>query len=129
MVIAAHFLAAPQADSTFKRFLTLLASQKPDHQFIFLSDEESLQHLPAFENARKVTVSPAIKNGLMLQYWYRFKLPKLLRKYAVDVFLTDAGATCESASIQQLEWLDDIIFLHKKQKPPRRLAVLTEAFY
>jgi len=66
-------------------------------------------------NVKMIAVKPATKNGLMLHYWYRFKLAKLLKKYAADIFITDSGASCSSA-LPQLLWVDDISFLQKQSK-------------
>jgi glycosyltransferase involved in cell wall biosynthesis len=111
MVIAAHFLAAAGEDSLFFNGIKALVSEKGDEQFVFFVPESFLEKLESSPNLRLIPVRPAIKNGLMLHYWYRFKLAKLLKKYAVDLFITDAGATCKSTGIPQLLWVNDISFL------------------
>ena len=120
MVIAAHFLSPPSAQSSFFDFLVQLATQKQDQQFVFFVDEERFKMMAAPANITLVLVRPAIKNGLMLQYWYRFKLAKQLKKYAVDVLLSDSGAINEQVALPQLIWVDDIGFL--QPKPPSKTA-------
>ena len=114
MVIAAHFLAPPSAQSCFFDLLFKLALQEQDQQFIFFVDGERLKTMAPSANIKTILVSPAIKNGLMLQYWYRFKLAKQLKKYATDVFLSDSGAINDQVAVPQLIWVDDIGFLQPK---------------
>lgn len=115
MVIAAYFLDTSLPGSSLFTCLNLLASTRPDDELVFFVDEQSQKTIPPQANIKLVLVKPAVKNGLMLTYWHRFKLPKQLKKHAADIFISDAGAFCAGASIPQLAWIEDISFIDKKQ--------------
>jgi hypothetical protein len=115
MVIAAHFIAASTPNSLLLPCLQSLALKKAEVQFVFFIDEELERSIKVAENIKIIIVRPATKNGLILHYWYRFKLPKQLRKYAADIFISESGAFSPSLSIPQLMWVNDISFFDKKR--------------
>ena len=88
MTIAAHITDGNLFGSSFlTAYLPQLAAQHPQHHFIFFT-EQPLQ-TTAVANITQVSISPAIKNSLLLHYWYNFKLPVLLKKYNASVFISE----------------------------------------
>jgi glycosyltransferase involved in cell wall biosynthesis len=114
MIIAAHIFAATPEESSLYHCLRLLAEEKQDTRFIFFVDEKwkAITDLPV--NTECKAISPAPKNGLLLHYWYSFKLPALLKKYQVTHFVSESGAISLKVHIPQFLWLNDISFLQKK---------------
>jgi glycosyltransferase involved in cell wall biosynthesis len=115
MVIAAHILAASTSNGILLECLQALALKKREVKFVLFVDEEAQRNIRLTGNVQTIIVKPATKNGLMLHYWYRFKLAKQLRKYAVDIFISDSGAFSPSLSIPYLMWVNDISFFDKKK--------------
>lgn len=114
MTIAAHIFAATPGESTLYHCLRLLAEEKQDTRFIFFVDEKwkAIAGLPA--NIECITISPALKNGLLLHYWYNFKLPALLKKYHTTHFISESGVVSLRTHLPQFLWLNNISFLQKK---------------
>lgn len=55
---------------------------------------------------------PAATNSLLLKFWYDVKLPAILKKHEVDVFVTGAGICSLTARIAQCLVIDDLSYLH-----------------
>lgn len=114
MIIAAHISAAAPGDSFLHHCLCLLAAEKQDARFIFFVDEKwkAVAGLPG--NIEYAAISPALKNGLLLHYWYNFKLPALLKKYQATHFIAESGAVSLRVRIPQYLLLNNLSFLQKK---------------
>ena len=79
MVIAAH-LSRPGPDG--QSYLSaLLHAQTASDRIVIFVDKKDRQIFRLPSNAVVVEINPSLKNGLLLRFWYRFKLPALLRQY------------------------------------------------
>ena len=115
MTIAAHIDPVPLHGSILCRPMMLLAAQNPGDHFIFFINkiDKSIRQPP---NCTPVVISPAIKNNLLLHYWYNFKLPTLLTRYNADAFINESSVCSFRADIPQFTLIRDIEFLGNKSK-------------
>ena len=91
MTIAAHVTTGKGFHQDFLLDqLIFLANLHPnDHIITFVSDTSWYStELP--ENLTPVVIHPAIRNRLLLYYWYNYRLPALLDRYNADAFISDA---------------------------------------
>lgn len=105
MIIAAHCIIYQKKQQSYLLEVLLnLAAQQPQHHFILLTEIK----IPLAENLKNIKcllMQPAIKNKLSLQYWYRFKMPGILQKNTVNIFISEAGMLCKNLPIPQYLFL------------------------
>jgi glycosyltransferase involved in cell wall biosynthesis len=89
----------------------LLVEKYPQHNFLFISDRPEIKEQVHAENVLSLVMGPQTKNSLLLQYWFNYKLPALLRKYKVDVFLGMDGSCSLRTKVPQCLLLQDLSFL------------------
>ncbi|MFZ1529519.1 MAG: hypothetical protein WAT19_12250 [Ferruginibacter sp.] len=99
MTIAAHIHSFDTGESFLSEMMKLIAIQQPGHHFILFSEKEPQGQLPA--NCTPVSINPKLKNRLLLHYWYNYKLPGLLQRYAANIFLSENGVLSLGTIIPQ----------------------------
>lgn len=115
MTIAVH-MDTFKDDSFLWNCISRLSLQNANDHFIIFTEEKKLPP-PAFgSNCTPVIISPAIKNSLLLHYWYNYKLPALLKKYNAAVFISQTGAVSLRTTIPQVMIMADD-FLWYKNRP------------
>jgi glycosyltransferase involved in cell wall biosynthesis len=95
---------------------SLLAGMNPADHFIFISDSPYDPALVFHPNITPVLLPPQMKNNLLQQYWYHFKLPRIIQKYNAQVFISSTGLCSLRTNAEQYLFLDDKITGHKKGK-------------
>ncbi len=108
MTIAVHIShTGEQGPEFLHSCFTIIARQYTQHQFVFFKERN--QHLFLQENnCRFFNISPSIKNNLLLHYWYNYKIPGLLQKYNVDVFINDFAVASLKTSVRQCMLVKDL---------------------
>lgn len=71
--------------------LEKLTEKYPRHRFIYLFDKPYTGNRVFAKNVLPVVALPQTTSNLRLQYWFNFKVPKLLRQHKADVFLSLDG--------------------------------------
>lgn len=103
MVIAAHIWGENIEQSLLLFALKKTASLQPDNKFIFLTNA-ALAHLP--QNCVQVNINPRPTNKVLLYYWYNYKLPKLLLKYSITAFISNAGMLASVNTAKQFLFIE-----------------------
>jgi len=114
MTIAAHIIINNNGNSFLLETLGRLALQQPDDHFIFFIEKEMLLPATVATNITRVIVQPALRNSLLLHYWYQFKLPTLIKRYNAGIFLTEQSVLSAKVNIPQVMMITDDLLLHKK---------------
>lgn len=70
------------------QLITNISLKYPQHQFIFITDKENVSEQKLQKNSKIIIAGPTTTNNISLQYWINFKLPKLLKQYRADVFIS-----------------------------------------
>jgi glycosyltransferase involved in cell wall biosynthesis len=100
--------------------LRYLANNFPEHQFIFIFPRRSDNRIRFSSNVTPVIIEPNTKHPLFLKYWYDVKLPGVLRKYNVDVFVSFDGWCSLTTRVAQCLVIPYLNFLNYSlhfQKP------------
>jgi glycosyltransferase involved in cell wall biosynthesis len=111
--------------------LNHLSKKNPQHQFIYIFDKPYNDRLVFAKNVTPVIAGPKTSNSLRLQYWFNYKIPALLRKHKVDVFLSMEGICSLRTKIPQCFLISDLSFLRSPQvvkKQSRFYKKYTAAF-
>jgi glycosyltransferase involved in cell wall biosynthesis len=101
------------ADFIFECF-SILANQYPQHQFIYFTEEEFGKKNSTSKNITAINAGPKSKNPLLFQYWLNYKLPSLLRKHKVDVFVS-TGYCSLRTKVPQCIIVNNLSFLQQPQ--------------
>lgn len=111
MVIAAYIDSLHLPSSQLFQSLYYLAKKNPVHHFIIFSEKNAIEKEgPA--NMEFTDVKSG-KTSIGLYYWYNIKLPALLKKIKVNVFISDSGICSLNAKIPQWIQVTNTGFLHK----------------
>lgn len=114
MTIAAHISINHNGNSLLLETLGRLALQHPEDHFIFFMEKEMLLPATLSKNITPVSIQPALKNSLLLHYWYLFKLPPLLKRYNAGIFLSEISIVSAKVIVPQLMMVTDDLLLQKK---------------
>jgi glycosyltransferase involved in cell wall biosynthesis len=91
-----------------------IASQFPQHQFIYFTDKGFDVQAITSKNITAINAGLKIKNPLLFQYWLNYKLPSLLRKHKVDVFVSTNSCSLHT-KVPQCLIVNDLSFLQQPQ--------------
>jgi glycosyltransferase involved in cell wall biosynthesis len=91
-----------------------LAQQHPQHQFIYLCSGVFNEIYITSKNTKAISIGSFTKNSLLLQYRLNYKLPALLRKQKVDVFISTNYCSLRT-KVPQCLIINNLSFLHHPQ--------------
>ncbi len=91
-----------------------LAKKFPQHQFLFIGDKAINDQRILADNILPVITGPKTKNRLLLQYWLNYKVPAVLRKHKVDVFVSIGNCSLRT-KVPQCLVINELSFLHYPQ--------------
>jgi len=97
----------------------------PEHQFIFIFDRPYDDEFIFSDNVTPVVVSPPARHPFLWYIWFEWQVPRILRKYKADLFLSTDGYLSLSTKVKQLAVIHDINFAHR----PKDLPYLYSAYY
>src|SRR6185369_1980466 len=89
-----------------------LTKNYPEHQFIFIFDRPFDKRFVFSSNITPVVTGPPARHPFLWKYWYDIKIPAVLKKHKVDVFVSVDGLCSLRTSIPQCLVVHDIAFLH-----------------
>lgn len=90
----------------------------PEHQFIFIFDRPYNNQYIFSENVTPVVIGPPTRHPVLWYLWFEFKIPRILKKYKVDLFLSPDGYLSTRTNIPQLGVIHDINFVHRPDDLP-----------
>ncbi len=103
--------------------LKRMTTQNPDYQFIFFFDRSYDKKYLFSDNITPVVLYPPARHPFLWYIWFEMMIPRALKKYEVDVFLTTDGYTSLTSNVPSMVVMHDLAFEHfPKQLPllPRR---------
>ena len=105
--------------------LLRMTRNHPEHQFIFIFDRPYDEEFIFSSNITPVVVPPQSRHPLLWYFWFEFQIPRILRRYKADLFLSTDGYLSLRTRVKQLAVIHDINFAHR----PRDLPFLYAAYY
>jgi len=97
----------------------------PQHQFIFIFDRPYNADYIFSENVIPVVIGPPTRHPFLWYLWFEFQIPRVLKKYNVDLFLSPDGYLSLHTKVPQLAVIHDINFVHR----PKDLPWLKAKYY
>jgi glycosyltransferase involved in cell wall biosynthesis len=105
--------------------LKRMTQNHPEHEFIFIFDRPFDPDFIFSENVTPVVIGPPARHPLLFWIWFDFRIPKILKKYKADLFLSPDGYLSLRTKVPQLAVIHDINFVHR----PDDLPWLIEKYY
>ena len=98
----------------FKEIFLQLTCQFPEHRFLFITETALPETTGLPINLKQIVTGPLPKSPLLLQYWFNFKIPSILKKHQANVFIsTEVG--CLSAKVPQCIIINELLYIHLPQ--------------
>lgn len=89
-----------------------IAQNHPEHQFYFVFDRPFPLEWAFPINVKPVVVGPEARHPLLWYVWYQWQLPRYLKKWKADVFVSPDGFCSLRTRIPQCLVVHDLGFLH-----------------
>ncbi len=80
-------------------------------EFLLISDKTFDSSFFRGKNVKTVVKGPATSNPLLLKLWYDVKLPAILKKHDVEIFIAGPGVCSLQTQIPQCLIIDDLSYL------------------
>ena len=90
----------------------------PEHQFIFIFDRPFNDVFIFSENVTPVVIGPPTRHPFLWYLWFEFQIPRILKKYKADLFLSPDGYLSLRTKVPQLAVIHDINFVHRPDDLP-----------
>lgn len=95
--------------------LNQLSKKFPEHTFLYIFDRPYDGNLTFPKNVVPIISGPKTNNSLRLQYWYNYKIPAVLRKNSVQIFLSMEGICSLKTKVPQFLLISDLSFLQSNK--------------
>lgn len=122
MVIAFSFLAQVESEENQNFILKIfdrISKFHPEHIFVFISNKSFEDSSLFSENVMLVVIDYETKTSLELLYYYNIKIPKVLKKYKADVFVSERFCSLVG-KVPPILISPDLGFIHQPSFVKRR---------
>lgn len=92
----------------FKR----IVSQHPEHEFIFLFDRAFHNDFKYAPNVTAIKLNPPARHPWLFYLWFEYAVPKALKKYKADIFISPDGFLSLSTNKPSICVMHDLNFEH-----------------
>lgn len=80
---------------------------------LLIMDKPLLKDLQLPKPFQLITLQPSPKTYVTYMWWYKIRLPMILKKYKVDVFIGTYGFLSSKCTAKQIMIIHDLSFFHK----------------
>jgi len=109
--------------------LKRITRNHPEHEFIFIFDRPYNKDYIFSDNVIPVVIGPQARHPILFYIWFDYQIPKILKKYEVDLFLSPDGYLSLRTQIPQLGVIHDINFVHRPDDLPWLIAKYYNYFF
>lgn len=109
--------------------LKRMTQNHPEHEFIFIFDRPYDQDFIFAENVEPVVIGPPARHPIFFYLWFEFQIPRVLKKYKADLFLSPDGYLSLRTRVPQLGVIHDINFVHRPDDLPWLIAKYYNYFF
>ncbi len=95
--------------------LKRMTREHPEHKFIFIFDRTYDPDFIFAPNIIPLVIGPKTYHPLLWYIWFNLRIPYVLKKYKVDLFLSPDGYLSQRTKVPQLAVIHDINFVHRPQ--------------
>jgi glycosyltransferase involved in cell wall biosynthesis len=105
----------------FKRVVALM----PEHEFYFLFDRPFADEFIFAKNVTPIVISPPARHPFLWYWWFEKSVPKFLKDYKIDLFISPDGYASLKADVPQIVTIHDLGFEHY----PKHVPFLVRKYY
>lgn len=105
--------------------LKRLSEAYPEHRFVFIFDRPFSEEFIFSSNVTPVVVGPQARHPFLYYIWFNFQIPRILKKYKADLFVSPDGYLSLRTKTPQLAVIHDISFAHR----PEDIPLLQRKYY
>jgi len=109
--------------------LKRITRENPEHEFIFIFDRPFNPEFIFADNITPVVIGPQARHPFLFYIWFDFRIPRVLKKYKVDLFLSPDGYLSLRTKVPQLAVIHDINFVHRPDDLPWLIAKYYNFFF
>ncbi len=109
--------------------LRRMTTNHPEHEFIFIFDRPFDKDYIFSENITPVVMGPQARHPFLFYAWFDFQIPRILKKYGADLFLSPDGYLSLRTKVPQLAVIHDINFVHRPEDLPWLVAKYYNYFF
>lgn len=96
-----------------------ITQQHPEHEFIFFFDRPFDEKFIFSDNITPVVVHPPARHIVLQKIWFDYSIPRALKKYECDIFISPDGYVSLKTDLPQLAVIHDLNFEHNPQDVPK----------
>jgi glycosyltransferase involved in cell wall biosynthesis len=100
----------------------------PEDEFIFLFDRPYDERFIFADNITPVVVWPPARHPILWQIWFEYSVPKVLKKYNADIFISPDGFASMRIKIPQITTIHDLAFEHYPEHLPFKFRYYLRKF-
>ena len=105
--------------------LSRIVKAHPEHEFYFLFDRPYSDEFIFADNVHPIVIPPATRHPLLWYIWFELRIPKVLGRLKIDLFLSPDGFISLSTKTPSIAVIHDINFEHY----PKDLKFSHSKFY
>jgi glycosyltransferase involved in cell wall biosynthesis len=90
----------------------------PEHRFIFIFDRPYDESFLFSDNIIPVVAAPPARHPFLWFLWFEWSIPRILRKYKADLFLSTDGYLSLRTPVRSVNVIHDINFVHRPEDLP-----------
>ncbi|MBK8242707.1 MAG: glycosyltransferase family 4 protein [Saprospiraceae bacterium] len=105
--------------------LRRMTKEHPEHEFIFIFDRTYSEEFIFGSNVIPVVLQPPARHPILWYIWFEWRLPALLKKLDVDMFLSLDGYCSLRSTTPQYLVMHDLAYLHY----PKQIKFAARHFY
>ncbi|MGQ7868041.1 glycosyltransferase family 4 protein [Sunxiuqinia sp. sy24] len=109
--------------------LARITRKHPEHQFLFLFDRPYSDEFIFSENVTPLVISPPTRHPVLWWLWFEYRIPRVLKKYKADLFVSPDGYLSLRTPVKQLAVIHDLNFVHRPQDLPWLMARYFNYFF
>ncbi|MCT4664287.1 MAG: glycosyltransferase family 4 protein [Flavobacteriales bacterium] len=98
---------------TFESLQELVKIRQEDHFFFFFDRAYDPEFIFA-ENITPVVFGPPAVHPVLWDIWFQFQLPRVLKKYEIDLFFSPESYVCHFTTTKQISVQHDVNFLRNR---------------
>lgn len=90
--------------------LKRICASHPEHEFILIFDRQYSSDFIFSDNVTPVVVGPQARHPLLYMIWFELSIPRILRKYKADIFLSTDGYISLRTNVPTVSVIHDLNF-------------------
>lgn len=98
--------------------LKRITQSHPEHEFLFIFDRPYDKSFVFSNNIKPIVIGLPTRHAFLHMFWFEIQIPRILRKYKADIFLSPDGFLSLKTKVPQIGVIHDINFAHRPQDIP-----------